>query len=311
MAYTGTTELAGLVKAAYDRYVEFQLRSIPTLRSLADKRPVQQAMPGSSVVFSLYNDLAPTTATLDEEVDPTPTAISDVSTVSVTLQERGRTVLQTRRLGEFAFSDVDPAIANIVAYDLANSLDIVVGNTLKTGTQILYGTGGASTPANNGEVAAEDIITAADIRKVVAKLRADSVVPREGELYAAMIHPEVAHDLRAETGTGSFDDINKYTEGNVSKPLNGVVGVLHGAYFVETPRVPVTTDGAGAGNVYHTLLMGKQALAEAVAIEPGVVIGPVVDRLMRHRPVGWYGLLGHAVYRDEAMWQIRSSSSIA
>ena len=311
MAYTGTTELAGLVKAAYDRYVEFQLRSIPTLRSLADKRPVQQAMPGSSVVFSLYNDLAPTTATLDETVDPDPTAISDVSTVSVTLQERGRTVLQTRRLGEFAFSDVDPAIANIVAYDLANSLDIVVGNTLQTGSQILYGTGGASTPANNGEVAAEDIITAADIRKVVAKLRAANVVPREGELYAAYIHPEVAHDLRAETGTGSFDDINKYTEGNVSKPLTGVVGVLHGAYFVETPRATVTTDGAAGGNVYSTYVLGKQALAEAVAVEPGVVIGPVVDRLMRHRPVGWYGLLGHAVYRDEAMWQIRSSSSIA
>lgn len=311
MAYTGTTELAGLVKAAYDRYVEFQLRSIPTLRSLADKRPVQQAMPGSSVVFSLYNDLAATTATLDEEVDPTPTAISDVSTVTVTLNERGRTVLQTRRLGEFAFSDVDPAIANIVAYDLANSLDVVVGNVLQTGTQILYGTGGASTPANNGEVAAEDVIAAADVRKVVAKLRAANVVPREGELYAAYIHPEVAHDLRAETGTGSFDDINKYTEGNVSKPLTGVVGVMHGAYFVETPRATVTTDGAASGNVYTTYVLGKQALAEAVAVEPGVVVGPVVDRLMRHRPIGWYGLLGHAIYRDEAMWQIRSSSSIA
>lgn len=311
MAYTGTADLAGLVKAAYDRYVEFQLRSIPTLRGLADKRPVQQAMPGSSVVFSLYNDLAPTTATLDEDTDPTPTAISDVSTVTVTLQERGRTVLQTRRLGEFAFADVDPAIANIVAYDLANSLDVVVGNTLRTGTQVAYGTGGASTPANNGEVAAEDIIAAADIRKVVAKLRAANVVPREGELYAAMIHPEVAHDLRAETGTGSFDDINKYTEGNVSKPLNGVVGVLHGAYFVETSRTPVTTDGAGGGKVYHTMIMGKQALAEAVAVEPGVVIGPVVDRLMRHRPIGWYGLLGHAIYRNEALWQIRSASSIA
>lgn len=311
MAFTGTTELAGLVKAAYDRYVEFQLRSIPTLRSLADKRPVQQAMPGSSVVFSLYNDLAPITTTLNEEVDPTPTAISDVSTVSVTLNERGRTVLQTRRLGEFAFADVDPAIANIVAYDLANSLDIVVGNVLQTGTQIEYATGGATTPTNNATVEADDVIASADVRKVVAKLRAANVVPREGELYAAYIHPEVAHDLRAETGTGSFDDINKYTDGNVSKPLKGVVGVMHGAYFVETPRATVTTDGAAGGNVYTTYVLGKQALAEAVAVEPGVVIGPVVDRLMRHRPIGWYGLLGHAVYRDEALYQIRSASSIA
>ena len=311
MAITGTTELAGLVKAAYDRYVEFQLRSVPTLRSIADKRPVQQAMPGSSVVFSIYNDLAPTTATLTEGTDVTATAVSNVSTVSVTLQERGRTVLATRKLSEFAFSDVDPAVANIVAYDLANSLDVVVGNVLQTGTQILYGTGGATTPTSNVTTADEDIITAADIRRTVAKLRAANVVPREGELYGAFIHPEVAHDLRAETGGGSFDDINKYTDANVGKPLAGVVGVLHGAYFVETPRATVTTDGAAGINVYTTYLMGKQALAEAVAVEPGVVIGPVTDSLLRNRPIGWYGLLGHSVFRDAALWQIRSSSSIA
>ena len=64
MAYTDTTALAGLVKTAYDRYVEFALRSQPLIRSVADKRPAQQAMPGSSVVFSIYNDLAPATADL-------------------------------------------------------------------------------------------------------------------------------------------------------------------------------------------------------------------------------------------------------
>ena len=63
-AYTSSTQMAGLVKAAYDRYVEFALRSQPLFRNLADKRPVQQAMPGSSVVFSLYQDLAAATVVL-------------------------------------------------------------------------------------------------------------------------------------------------------------------------------------------------------------------------------------------------------
>ena len=110
-AYTDTTALAGLVKAAYDRYVEFALRSQPLFRSLADKRPVQQAMPGSSVVFSLYQDLAAVTSTLTEATDPDAVAISNVNTVSVTLAEYGNTVLNTRKLGEFAFSDVDPLLA--------------------------------------------------------------------------------------------------------------------------------------------------------------------------------------------------------
>jgi len=126
-AYTDTSAVAGLVKAAYDRYVEFALRSQPQFRALADRRPVQQAMPGSSVVFSLYNDLAAATSTLTETTDPDAVALSNVSTVSVTLNEYGNTVLNTRKLGEFAFSDVDPAIANIVAYNMMDSIDTVVG----------------------------------------------------------------------------------------------------------------------------------------------------------------------------------------
>jgi N4-gp56 family major capsid protein len=281
------------------------------MRSLADKRPVQQAMPGSSVVFSIYNDLAAVTDTLTETTDPDAVALSDVSTVSVTLNERGNTVLQTRKLGEFAFSDVDPAIANIVAFNMADSLDQVVNAVLIGGTNVEYATGGTTTPSSTATVAAEDTISSADIRKVVAKLRAGKAVPREGNLYAAYAHPEVTHDLRAESGSGSFDDIRKYTEGNVGNILGGVVGVMHGAYFVETPRAYTATDGASSTKVYRTIVAGQQALAEAVAVEPGIVIGPVVDRLMRFRPVGWYGLLGHSLYRQAALYRIESSSSIA
>lgn len=306
-AYSDTTALSGLVKVAYDRYVEFALRSQPLIRSLADKRPVQQAMPGSSVVFSLYQDLAAVTGTLTETTDPDAVAISNTNTVSVTLYERGNSVLQTKKLGEFAFSDVDPAVANMVAFNLADSLDKVVNATLITGTNVLYG----GTRSSTVTVTAADVITTAMVRKAVAKLRAGNAVPREGMLYGAWIHPEVAHDLRAESGSGAFDDIRKYTDGNVGNILGGVTGVLGGAYFVETPRAYSATDGASSAKVYRTVIAGKQALAEAVAIEPSVVVGPVVDKLMRFRPIGWYGLLGHAIYRNEALYRLETGSSIA
>ena len=48
---TTSGSLSALVTAAYDQYVRMALRSIPVMRSLADVKPVQQAMPGSSVVF--------------------------------------------------------------------------------------------------------------------------------------------------------------------------------------------------------------------------------------------------------------------
>ena len=307
-AYTSTSAIAGLVKTAYDRYVEFALRSQPLFRSLADKRPVQQAMPGSSVVFSLYQDLAAATSTLSETVDPDAVALSDVNTVSVTLNEYGNTVLNTRKLGEFAFSDVDPAIANIVAYNMADSIDKVVVQTLIGGTNVLYaGTGNTATSG----VATGDDFDGALLRQAVAKLRAGNVVPREGMLYACYMHPEVAHDLRSETGALSFEDIRKYTDPNVGNILNAVTGVYGGAYVVETPRAYSATDGTSSAKVYRTIVAGQQALAEATAVEPGVVIGPVVDKLMRFRPVGWYSLQGWARYREAAMYRIESTSSIA
>jgi N4-gp56 family major capsid protein len=307
-AYTGTSAMAGLVKAAYDRYVEFALRSQPLFRNLADKRPVQQAMPGSSVVFSLYQDLAAATSTLTETVDPDAVAISDVNTVTVTLNEYGNTVLNTRKLGEFAFSDVDPAIANIVAYNLADSIDRIVVSTLVGGTNVLYaGTGNTATSG----VATGDDIDGGLLRQAVAKLRSANAVPREGMLYACYMHPEVAHDLRSETGSLSFEDIRKYTDPNVGNILNAVTGVYGGAYVVETPRAYTANDGDSSAKVYRTIIAGQQALAEATAVEPGVVIGPVIDKLMRFRPVGWYSLQGWALYREESLYRIESTSSIA
>jgi N4-gp56 family major capsid protein len=299
--------MAGLVQAAYDRDVEFALRSQPLFRNLADKRPVQQAMPGSSVVFSLYQDLAAATSTLTETTDPDAVAISNVNTVSVTLNEYGNTVLNTRKLGEFAFSDVDPAIANIVAYNMADSIDKIVVNVLRAGTNVIYS---GSATATSGLTAGDDI-EGADLRRAVAKLRAANAVPKDSMLYAAYMHPEVAHDLRAETGSNSFEDIRKYTDPNVGNILNATTGVYGGAYVVETPRAYTATDGASSAKVYRTIIAGQQALAEATAVEPGIVIGPVIDKLMRFRPVGWYSLQGWARYRESSLYRIESTSSIA
>jgi len=205
-AYTGTSAMSNLVKAAYDRYVEFALRSQPMFRDLADKRPVQQAMPGSSVVFSLYQDLAAATTALTETVDPDAVALSNPTTVSVTLNEYGNVVLETKKLAEFSFSDVDPAIANIIAYNMADSIDKLVVSTLIGGTNVLYG--GDATDTD--EVVAADTMTGSLVRKAVAKLRANKAVARKGSLYWCGIHPEVSHDLRAETGSAGWLLPNQY-----------------------------------------------------------------------------------------------------
>jgi len=303
---TNQTGITGLVQTAYDRYVEFALRSQPLLRGIADKRPVQLAMPGSSVVFSFYNDLGTATGTLVENIDPDSVALSNVSTVTVTLSEYGNSVLTTRKFDEFSFSDVDPAVANIVAYNMADSLDSLVQTELVGGTNVLRPNARATT----GAVTGTDIISGALVRQATTKLRGGNALPRYGMLYGAYIHPEVSYDLKAESGSGAFEDIRKYTDSQVGNIINGVTGVVHGAYFIESPRMLQATDGATATRVFRTLLFGQQALAEAVAQEPTIVFGPVTDKMNRFRPVSWYGVLGWKRFREASIYRIESTSSI-
>ena len=388
MAFTDTSAISGLVQTAYDRYVEFALRSQPMIRAVADKKPVQQAMPGNSVVFSLYNDLSAATSTLGETTDPDAVALSNVDTVSVTLAEYGNAALVTRKLQLFSLSDVDPAVADIIAFNMADSLDVVAQSALRQGTNVIYG----GTRTSTATITASDTVDSADIRKVVAKLRSNKAVPRSGSLYWVGIHPEVSHDLRAESGSIGWRDTHQHTDASLGNLFAGTIGTYEGAFFVENARMfsaksgadqtalatttatvagvsaqftigvassaviatraevgdgiaatgiastakisAISTTGstttitvdvantaavtAGATvtvtpvtRVFSTLVCGKQALAEAVSQEPGVVIGPVTDRLMRFRPIGWYGVLGWNRYREDALYRIETGSSIA
>ena len=305
-SFTGTSDISNLVKAAYDQYVRMALRSIPVMRALADVKPVQQAMPGSSVVFSIYSDLAAATSTLTETSDVSSIALGNPSQVTVTLNEYGSAVTTTKKLNLTSFNDVDAALADIIAYNAADSIDAVVAAVLTGGTNVIYG--GNATTTNT--IDAADTISVADIRNAVTELRTNKALPRLGELYAAYLHPRQAADLRAESGTGGFQDIVKYTD-NVSKTIiPGSVGVIEGAFVVETPRVPYAANtNSPAVNVYKAVVAGREALAEAMGQDINTVIGPEIDALRRFRTIGWYYFGGFARLREAALYRIETSAS--
>jgi len=381
----GTVGGAGLVQKAYDRLVEFALRAQPLIRSVADKTPARQSIPGSSVVLQRYVDLTKKTATLTETVDPDAVALATPTYTTITLAEYGNAVLVTRALELFSLADVDPAIANIIAFNMADSIDEVAQTVLRAGENVIRG----GTATSRGTITSSDVFTSAIARRATAKLRSNKAIPRKGSLYWAGIHPEVSHDLRAETGVGSWRQPHEYQSNDAI--WAGEIGTYEGAFYVESPRLysdklgadrtalattAVTVAAASAATsfgiasssaiatnaqpgdkisgtgiatgslivsiettgststvtvdlpfsaavtstttitvtpetkVFNTYFAGQQALAEAVAEEPHVVIGPVVDKLMRHRPLGWYGVLGHAIYREEALFRVETSSSI-
>jgi N4-gp56 family major capsid protein len=318
MAGETTTSSLSVDQVAFDRLAYFALRSELLFDQAADIQPVAQAMPGSGVTFTIFSDIAAATSTLNEVTDVTPTALSD-SQVTVTLNEYGNAVVTTAKLRGTAFLDVDAAAANIIGYNAGDSMDQVVRDVLAGGTNVVYATGGASTPSSRTTVAAEDIIAADDVRKVVAQLRAANVATFEGS-YMGFIHPDVSYDFRSATDAAAWRTPANYV--NPEGIYNGEIGKFESVRFIETPRAKVFTnasDGSGSTgtvDVYCTHIMGRQALAKAFSVQDGngavpkIVRGNVTDYLMRLQPLGWYWLGGYGRFREASLRRIESSSSI-
>ena len=301
---TGTSAISNLVQTAYDQYVRMALRSIPVMRALADVKPVQQAMPGSSVVFSIYSDLAQATSTLTETSDVSSIALGNPTQVPVTLQEYGSAVTTTKKLNLTSFNDVDAALADIIAYNAADSIDAVVASVLTAGSNVLY----AGTATSTNTVASTDKMTVSLIRKAVTELRTNKALPRIGELYAAYLHPRQTADLRAETGTGGFQALTQYVDRTPF--VAGAVGVIEGAFVVETPRVPYAANAASpAVNVYKAVVAGREALAEAMGQDISTVIGPQIDALRRFHTIGWYYFGGWSLLRQAAIYRLETAAT--
>jgi len=302
---TGTSAISNLVQTAYDQYVRMALRSIPVMRALADVKPVQQAMPGSSVVFSIYSDLAQATTTLTESSDVSSIALGNPNQITVTLNEYGSAVTTTKKLNLTSFNDVDSALADIIAYNAADSIDAVVASVLTSGTNIIYG---GNTATSYNTITSAATISVSDIRQAVTELRTNKALPRIGELYAAYLHPRQTADLRAETGTGGFQELSKYTDRTPF--VAGAVGVIEGAFVVETPRVPYAANTQSpAVNVYKAVVAGREALAEAQGQDISTVVGPQIDALRRYHTIGWYYFGGFNLLRTAALYQIATSTS--
>lgn len=317
MALTQASSLS-TDQAAYDRLAYFALRSEMLFDQAADVQPTNQSMPGSSVIFTIFADLAEATSTLAEATDITPVAMSD-SQVTVTLAEYGNTINTTAKLRGTSFLDVDAAAANLIGYNAGDSIDKVVRDVLAGGDNVAYGGGGANDPTGRTSVAADDIIEANDVRKQTAALRAANVATFNG-YYMGYIHPDVSYDLRRETGNASWNA--PHVNVDTMNIYNGEIGTFESVRFIETPRAKVFADASngtsstGTIDVYCTHIMGRQALAKAYSqvdgngMVPKVVRGPVVDSLMRFNPIGWYWLGGYGRFREASLRRIESSSSI-
>jgi N4-gp56 family major capsid protein len=331
-AYTSQGSL-DFSKQAYDRMAYFALRPELYFDAVADVQPTAQSMPGSSVQFTIVNDLAISASALTESYDVNTVALSD-STINLTLAEYGNAVLTTAKLRGTAFVDIDPVVANVVGYNAGVSLDTIARAALDSGTNVMFGSGlGAVSPQSavtarssvagyTSQASPGNTLGSIDIRTARARLRSQNV-PTFGGMYVGYIHPDLVADLQGETFASSVSGNNvlgwraPHVYAQPGEIWNGELGAFEGVRWIETPRAPVfASAGASSANVYGTLIVGRQALAKAYSYVDGngafphVVPGPITDRLRRFVPLGWYWLGAYGIFRQASVMRIESSSTL-
>jgi len=255
-AYTQQSSL-DFSKAAYDRMAYFALRPELYFDQAADVQPTAQSMPGSSVAFTIVNDLPISATALTESNDVAVASLSD-SQVTLTLAEYGNAVLTTAKLRGTSFVDIDPVVANVVGYNAGVSLDTIARAALDSGTNVMYASGlGATAPQSSvtarsavasfsSASAAGNTLSSVDIRVARARLRSQNV-PTFGGYYVGYIHPDVVADLQGET-VGTSNLLGWRAPHVYAQPgeiWTGELGAFEGVRWIETPRAPVF-QGAGA-----------------------------------------------------------------
>jgi N4-gp56 family major capsid protein len=325
-AYTTTATVASDT-AAYERLAYFALRPELYFEGCATVKPTRQTHPGSSVQFNIYNDIAPTVATLDETTDVTAVAVSD-ATVSVTLNEYGNAAITTARVRGTSFLVIEQDVANVIGFNAGISFDSLARNPLVAGTNVRYAVSNTGTDAaGRAAVLQTDVVNGNAVREILAYLTRDNVPRIMNGYYKAFYAPEVAYDLRGATGGANWRDPHTYSQ--PEQIWNGETGAFEGFSFIETPRLSAvnleTVQGGPGGfvnggtanvDVFPTIFVGWQALAKTFSstvsqAQPAVVLGAVVDKLKRLVPIGWYWFGGFGRFREAAIWRLESSTSLA
>lgn len=322
MSFIETGDLSFAATTAYEAFAYFPLRDRLFFDACADIQPTNQTHRGNVVTFVIYNDIAPNVTPLAESTDVTPVTISD-STVTVTLNEYGNAAVTTAAVRGQNILEVNEDVANIIGYNAGLSFDSLARNPLVAGSNVRYG-GGSGGPT--GSVTATDLLTATDVRFVGAQMAENNVQFINSNRWKAFISPLVSHDLREETGPGSWREPHTYVQ--TREIWNGEIGDFESFSFIETSRLSApaleTAQGGPGGfvdggstttDVHPTLFLGKQALAKTwstkvSAAMPQIILGEVTDRLRRFVPIGWYWMGGYGRFREESLYRVESASSI-
>lgn len=250
-----TTEVPESVITFYDKTLLELLRHKMKMHLKFAQKKSMPKNAGDTINFRKIEKLEPALTPLTEGVTP------DGNSIGMT-----QITASTEQYGDFIeitdvvkFKAIDPILTEYIAElaDQANeTLDILAREELNTGTNVMYAGG----KTDRASLAAGDVLTSTDVRKVVRFFRKNYIKPIPGANgdYACLISPDTEFDFFDDS---RFLQIAEYG-GNVKPLLDNEVGRLHNVRFFMTPNAKVfeaATSETTPSDVHAALFLGKNA----------------------------------------------------
>lgn len=259
-----------------------------------------------TIMFVDVPDLAINTTPLTEGTAPTPKALS-LGTVTMSAAQYGDAVSITDLAKVKSPVELVPLASERLGRQVQESLDQIARDVIAAGGTVAYHSG--ATAGTRADVASGDKMDASELRRLKTKMFKAKIKPFSDGFYRLWTHPNVEYDLRADTNTGGFIDVNKYTD---SSPLiKGEVGKLEGFRIMSIVNAPTF---ASTTTVYASIAVGNikgwgagdlQTL-KTYHVAPG---GDHTDYLAQEEILGWKVAYGVAVLDNSYYFRLESAAT--
>lgn len=289
MMNTGSTELNGAFQKANDaKFIEIHKEALVFDKYLGSTNI--SAHTGNTVRFPKKVRIAVKNTKLEEGKTPDPSKI-ELKFITGTVEQHGDYVMFTDVALGTSIYDLMAIAREGQAYQAAEIKNALIRDDILADPEI-----GVAYAENNGAAATSELAITANhkltvdlVRKLVTIMKRNNIRPATGNDYVMFIHPDQWYDL---TSDPAYQEMHKYTD--ATPLMSGEVGRISGCRFVETSTVLVTKTGASNVGVYHSIMLGADAVDQIKMAEGGVKTigkglgsGGTADPLDQRATVGW------------------------
>lgn len=282
MAVQTTTSLSQEIKTYFERRFLKRAQNYLVHEEGGQKR-THEGNEGKTVRFTRYTPLAVSTTPLSEGVNPSEVDLT-ASNVDVTLASYGTTVKVSRFLSITSIDERDNEKIDVVSENMGRLLDTLVRNEMVSGATVQF----ANNKAALSDIAASDVLSAAELRKAVRSLEQNGAWQYEGRAsWIGKVQPYTKFDF---TGDTTWENAATYS--NVEALYRNELGIMHGI------RLLLTNNGyteSSTTTVYSNLVHGKDAFGTVnlAGDPPQLHIVPHTS-IDSGNPAGRFGLISWA-----------------